>query len=269
MIARVFAAKMPHAELMAQGALRSRLQGKVGQPVTVTFIDGTGKPVEKSIDRAPARGVVTSLGFLPPMRVWLESKRIGSDIGYIRFNQFLDPPTIMKQYEDAVLSCLKCRGMIIDLRGNTGGIGIMATGMAGFFSDRGDLKLGKMIMRQTTLNFIINPRPQTYDGPVAVLIDGMSASTAEIFAGGLQDLKRARVFGTRSAGAALPSTIKKLPNGDGFQYAQANYISEGGLPLEGRGVTPDVEAKQSREALLNGHDRVVDSAVEWIKGKHD
>jgi carboxyl-terminal processing protease len=102
-----------------------------------------------------------------------------------------------------------------------------------------------------------------------VLVDGVSASTAEIFAGGLQDLKRARVFGTRSAGAALPSTIKKLPNGDGLQYAQANYISEGGQPLEGRGVVPDVEVKQSRQALLNGHDRVVDAAVDWIRGQHD
>jgi carboxyl-terminal processing protease len=119
------------------------------------------------------------------------------------------------------------------------------------------------------LKFIISPRPQTFTGPLAMLVDGVSASTAEIFAGGLQALKRARVFGTQSAGAALPSVIRQLPNGDGFQYAQANYISEGGQPLEGRGVTPDVKVTQSREALLHGHDRVIDAAVEWIKGQHD
>ena len=54
----------------------------------------------------------------------------------------------------------------------------------------------------------------------------------------MKDVKRARIFGTRTAGAALPSVISKLPNGDGFQYAIANYISEGGKPLEGNRRDP-------------------------------
>ena len=269
LIADVYESKAAHAELLAQRAIRWRLQGRVGEPVAVTFLNGTDKQIDLKLDRVRAPGTVTTFGLLPPMLVWLENKRLDGNIGYIRFNQFLDPQHIMKQFEDGVLSCLKCRGMIIDLRGNTGGIGVMAMGMAGFFTDRSDLKLGTMIMRQTKLKFIISPRPQTFTGPLAMLVDGVSASTAEIFAGGLQDLKRARVFGTQSAGAALPSVIRQLPNGDGFQYAQANYISEGGQPLEGRGVTPDVKVTQSREALLHGHDRVIDAAVEWIKGQHD
>ena len=67
----------------------------------------------------------------------------------------------------------------------------------------------------------------------------------------------------RTAGAALPSMIEKLPNGDGFQYAIANYISKGGAALEGGGVTPDVEIPHSREALLAG-DAVLDAAIQWI-----
>jgi carboxyl-terminal processing protease len=81
----------------------------------------------------------------------------------------------------------------------------------------------------------------------------------------LKDLGRARIFGTRTAAAALPSIIEKLPNGDGFQYAVANYVSEGGEALEAHGVTPDVEVKLTRKALLDGHDPVVDAAVDWIK----
>jgi carboxyl-terminal processing protease len=84
-------------------------------------------------------------------------------------------------------------------------------------------------------------------------------------AGGLQDLRRAQVFGTRTAAAALPSVIERLPNGDGFQYAVANYISEGGKPLEGLGVKPDLEIKLTRAALLSGHDPVLDAALDWIK----
>ena len=63
----------------------------------------------------------------------------------------------------------------------------------------------------------------------------------------------------------LPSAFEKLPNGDGFQHAIANYISEGGLPLEGLGVTPDTEVKLTHDALLAGHDSVLDAALDWIR----
>jgi carboxyl-terminal processing protease len=99
---------------------------------------------------------------------------------------------------------------------------------------------------------------------LAVLVDGSSGSTAEILAGGLKDIGRARIFGTRSAGAALPSVIDRLPNGDGFQYAIANYISKGGKPLEGIGVIPDEEVRLTRRSLLEGRDAVLDAAIDWI-----
>jgi carboxyl-terminal processing protease len=121
-----------------------------------------------------------------------------------------------------------------------------------------------MYMRDSTVHFVVYPQADVFKGPVAVLVDGSSASTSEILAGGLKDLGRARIFGERTAAAALPSLIEKLPNGDGFQYAIANYISDGGKPLEGNGVTPDVEVKLTRQALLNGHDPVVDAALDWI-----
>ena len=154
-----------------------------------------------------------------------------------------------------------CDGLIIDLRGNPGGIGGMAMGMAGFLVDKPNQRLGTMYLRDSTLNFVVNPRAEVFSGPVAVLVDGCSASTSEIFAGGLKDLGRARIFGTRTAAAALPSAFERLPNGDGFQYAVANYISEGGQPLEGLGVTPDVVVELTRAALLAGHDPVVDAAA--------
>src|SRR5262249_46238376 len=154
--------------------------------------------------------------------------------------------------------------MIIDLRGNPGGIGVMATGLAGWFIEKPNQRLGTMNMRQTPLNFVVNPRFPQFHGPLAVLVDGSSASTSEIFAGGMQDLKRARIFGTRTAGAALPSFIERLPNGDGFQYATADYLSESGKRLEGNGVTPDVIAPPTRELLLAGKDAALEAALHWI-----
>ncbi|MFM2125415.1 MAG: hypothetical protein RL328_1866, partial [Acidobacteriota bacterium] len=143
-------------------------------------------------------------------------------------------------------------------------IGGMAMGMAGFLIEKPNQRLGTMFMRDATLNFVINPRPNVFTGPVAVLVDGTSASTAEILAGGLRDLGRARVFGTHSAAAALPSVFTRLPNGDGFQYAVANYVSQGGQTLEGNGVTPDEEVRLTRESLLAGRDAVMDAALAWI-----
>ena len=143
----------------------------------------------------------------------------------------------------------------------------MAMGIAGFFIDKDGQKLGEMKMRETTLKFVIFPRPETYAGPLAILVDEGSASTSEILAGGLQDLKRARIFGVRTAGAALPSDIIRLPNGDGFQFAQASYTSESGNVLEGAGVEPDVVVQQTRDSLLAGHDLVVEAADEWIRSR--
>jgi carboxyl-terminal processing protease len=251
-------------ELTLTRSLLARLSGDTGGRVHAAFLDGAGKTVELDLALAPPRGESAVFGNLPQQHVWFESKRIGS-VAYLRFNMFLDLVHVMGEFESIIKGCTSCSGLIIDLRGNPGGIGGMAMGMAGFLVDRPNQRLGVMQTRDVSLNFVINPRPVVFSGPVAVLMDACSASTAEIFAGGLKDLGRARVFGTRSAAAALPWVIELLPNGDGFQYAMANYISAGGKALEGNGVEPDVEVKLDRASLLAGRDSVVDAALNWIK----
>lgn len=211
------------------------------------------------------KGNLVRFGNLPESRLYFESRVLPGGAGYIRFNEFLDPATIMPQFEASLKTFAEAPGIILDLRGNPGGIGIMAMGIAGFFIDKPGLKLGEMKTREATLKFVIFPRPEPYSGPLAILVDAGSASTTEILAGGLQDLKRARIFGTRTAGAALPSDIIRLPNGDGFQYAQASYTSENGNVLEGNGVTPDTLVRQTVEATASGHDLFIEAAEEWIR----
>ncbi len=250
-------------ELTLERAVAARLTGAAGGNIRVAFVDGAGRNTTLDLGLTPPRGPISRFGNLPAMHVWFESKKLGNTL-YVAFNMFLDLPRVMTGFGDAVSSCGECNGLIVDLRGNPGGIGGMAMGMAGWLEDQPDLHLGTMYLRDATIKFVVNPRLDAFKGPVAILVDGTSASTSEIFAGGLKDLGRARIFGTRTAAAALPSVIEKLPNGDGFQYAVANYISEGGKALEGAGVTPDVEVKLTRQALLTGHDPVVDAALEWI-----
>jgi carboxyl-terminal processing protease len=255
-------------DIMLRRAILSRLEGDGGRPVTLQFLDGADKPVTKNLARAKPKGTLTQLGYLYPSYVWFDASRVGGgNIGYVSFNMFLDPARLMNLFAEAVSSCMQCDGFVIDVRGNPGGLGAMAMGMAGWFIDRPDQRLGTLYMRDATLKFIVNPRAKTFAGPLAILVDGASASTSEILAEGLKDLGRARVFGTRTAAAALPSMFEKLPNGDGFQYAVANYISEGGKPLEGLGVTPDVETPLTRQALLEGKDPALDAAIAWIQKK--
>lgn len=251
-------------ELHLARFVQAKLSGFRGSLARVEFRDADGRHVTKQIERAEPPGVLAQFGYLPPMHVRFQSRRIAGDIGYLTLNLFLDPAHIMPEFGDALKTCAACAGVVIDLRGNPGGIGFMATGMAGWLIDKPDLRLGTMHMRQGPLKFAVNPRLPTYRGAVAVLVDGCSASTSEIFAEGLKDLGRARIFGTRTAGAALPSAIDKLPNGDGFQHALADYISEGGQPLEGAGVIPDVEVKLTRKSLAAGRDPVLDAAIKWI-----
>ena len=253
-------------DLMLEQAVFTRLAGGADSRVEVSFRDAQGRNTTIEMERARPRGAGFSFGNLPPLYFWVEARKARPDVGYIRFNLFFAPETLNKAVENAVKDCATCRGFVVDLRGNLGGIGGLAPGVAGWFLDTPGLRLGDMLLRTTKLKFVVFPRPTVFRGPLAILVDGCSASTSEIFAGGMQDLKRAHVFGMRSAGAALPSMFERLPNGDGFQYAIANYISEGGKQLEGAGVIPDEIAGPSRRELLEGRDPALDRALAWIEG---
>jgi carboxyl-terminal processing protease len=180
-------------------------------------------------------------------------------------------PVVVTRLNAAVDSLRDTDGMVIDLRGNLGGVGAMASGFAGHFLDHVDT-LGVMRMRTATLYFVANPRTvdtqarpvRPYAGPVAVLTDAMSASTSEFFAGGLQQLGRVRVFGEPTAAQALPAYAQKLPDGDVLMHAVADFTGKTGKRFEGLGVTPDVAAPPTRDALLAGRDPALEAALAWI-----
>ncbi len=246
------------------GAIMARLVGDVGTQVDVKFRSGEDTEVTLRLPRVAPEGRPVSLGYMPTMYMYFESRRLAGDVGYIHFNIFMDPATLMVNFNASMETFMDAEGVVLDLRGNPGGIGAFAMGMAGWFVEPTDEPLGVMHTRDTDLKFIVFSRADVYQGPLAILTDGCTGSTAEILAAGLQDLGRARVFGTQTAGAALPSVFERLPNGDGFQYATANYISQSGRRLEGNGVVPDEKVVPSRAALLQGQDPVLEKALAWI-----
>ena len=254
----------PESHALAARSIRRRLLGPENTAVAVDIVGPNGTPQHVQLPRATPPGDLVTFANLPPMRVIFESRALDSGPGYIRLNVFLDPAKVMPEFEAALKRFDGAPGVILDLRGNPGGIGVMAMGIAGFFIDQDGLKLGEMKMREMNIRFAVFPRPHTFRGKLAILVDESSASTSEILAQGLRDLGRARIFGTRTAGAALPSDIIRLPNGDGFQYAQASYVSEKGRVLEGNGVMPDEEVRQTEADLKSGRDPVLNAAVRWV-----
>jgi carboxyl-terminal processing protease len=176
--------------------------------------------------------------------------------------------------ERAVDSVRTCDGIVIDLRGNPGGVGAMVMGFGGYFVDS-TRSLGTMRTRDVSLNFVINPRTSRSDGravrpfsgPLAILVDPMSASTSEIFAAGMQRIGRARLFGEPSARAALPALMERLPSGDVFVHAVADFTDPLGRRIEGAGAVPDEIVPLEVSDILTGKDAPLDAAVRWISSE--
>jgi carboxyl-terminal processing protease len=254
----------PRKDLYMVHAVRSRLSGAIGDTVTVLFVDEMDRPIEKRFTLVEPKGEKVVFGNLPAFYLTFETDTLRDGVGYFAFNSFFDPMKLMSAFGGAMQSFMHAPGMIIDVRGNPGGIVTIGLGMAGWFIEGKNIDMGTMRTRGNTLKLVINPREPGYKGPVAILVDEMSGSSSEIFAGGVQGLPGVRVFGSRTMGATLPSLAERLPNGDGFQYAFASYISRNGVELEGKGVIPDVATPLTRAALLEGRDPAVEAAVDWI-----
>ncbi|CAN5649592.1 hypothetical protein BH23GEM11_BH23GEM11_13380 [soil metagenome] len=249
------------------------LQGDEGNAVDVTMIDADGRERRMALDRNPPAGELARFGYLPPFPVEVSHQRFelqgGEAAGWIHFTGWF--PAAMPRVAEAVDRYRDLQGIVIDLRGNPGGLAGMAMGIAGHFIDE-RVSLGEMTNRSGALQFNVSPQRVTsagervdpFGGPVAILLDPLSASTSEIFAAGMQSLGRARIFGETTAGQALPAVIISLPNGDRLMHVVADYTAPGGVRLEGRGVIPDETVRPSREALLAGEDPALDRALRWI-----
>ncbi len=195
-------------------------------------------------------------------------------VGTLAFTTWV--PQLMAHFDESRDALFACRGLIIDLRGNLGGVLTTMVPLTAHLVDEPVL-LGQLMREDGRIDFRAFPRRVAndgrrltpYDGPVAILIDSMSASTSEMFASGLQALGRARVFGTPSPGMALPAQMRPLPNGDRLMYAFADYIDGQGRRIEGVGVTPDVVVNIRRSDLASGNDPVMEAASAWLRSHPD
>jgi carboxyl-terminal processing protease len=254
--------------------LQGALQGEPGSDCTIDFLDAADRPVTLLLTRRPFPGEPVKLGNMPTFfaRFTRDQATVPESdvtVGIIWFNFWMVP--LVRQLDEAIDDFRRLDGIVVDLRGNGGGVGAMTMGVAGhFFDDR--VSLGTMRTRTTELHFRANPRRVStrqevvtpYAGPVAILTDRLTGSASEVFAGGMQTAGRARVFGDTTAGGVLPASMDRLPNRDVLYHAFGDFITTTGETLEGRGVIPDHQVPITREELLAGRDPPLLAALEWI-----
>lgn len=239
-------------EIALPRAVNARLNGPADDKVHVTYVSQSGKEKSALIEREVEAG----LGELN-----IEARKLTPSVGYIRVNIFMgDLPAKFA----AALEPLKgLPALIVDLRGNPGGIGNHTTAVAAML-DRNKGSLGTSKYRYGKQSFDYTGTASSYNGRLIFLVDEMTASSAEILAEGLRVSGRATVVGLRTAGAVLPSVAELLPNGAAIQFPVADFVTVDGKQLEGRGVTPDIEVGLTRPQFAAGKDLILEAALKAI-----
>lgn len=234
------------------------INGEKDTSVTLTYLDQSDARKEVSIPRELLRGQAVSIGKgFPDRHLEFEAYQVTPDVGYVRFNQFAMP--VVEKFCDAIGQFRSTKGIIIDLRGNGGGIIAAALGLSGMLSET-PVDMGTSISKWTEEKLAVSPKLKNYKGRIVFIVDETTASAAEMFAVTFQENGRALVVGEKTAGATLPSVVIDLPTGAMMQYPIANYRSSKGFFLEGKGITPNYPVALDRRSLGTGTDPQLEKA---------
>ncbi|WP_069384744.1 S41 family peptidase [Halomonas caseinilytica] len=201
----------------------------------------------------------------------IRTQSVKSDIlapgyGYLRVSQF--QTRTGEQVTEALNDLTEdgpLQGLVLDLRNNPGGVLQAAVDVADAFLEDGQIVYTEGRLADSELSFYANRVTTAPDVPLVVLINGGSASAAEIVAGALQDQRRGVVMGTKSFGKGSVQQIMPLGEDEALKLTTARYFTPSGRSIQAQGIEPDVEvvrgrlevAKdnglQVREADLEGH----------------
>jgi C-terminal peptidase prc len=243
-------------------AILNRFFGDAGSSVLVTFLDANGTKQQKEIIRKkrPHKTIIDDN--FPAVYVDFESKVIKGNIGYIYFDAFFPPVDAM--FSKAIDSMQDINGLIIDIRGNPGGMHEVGEAIASKLVNERIL-FSVFKTRDEVEEVYIEPAGKIFNGPVVILIDVMNGSASERFSACIQSIGRAVVVGEWSPGSVGPSDIKKLPNGASFMFLIAQSLTPDGTVLEGYGVKPDIMVSLDRDELLSGIDAQLERAILYIR----
>jgi carboxyl-terminal processing protease len=203
-----------------------------------------GTEVRLSVSRGPDEDVLDFALKRAPIHVnTVRSEYLADGFGYIRLSGFSDS-TIAELNEAARTliadSGQALNGIVLDLRDNPGGVLQAAIGVADIFLRDGLIVRGNGRIRQAHFEEYARPGDLLEGVPLAVLINGGSASGSEIVAGALKDHGRARLIGERSYGKGSVQSVVPLGAGSALKLTTAHYLTPSGATINERGIEPDM-----------------------------
>lgn len=188
----------------------------------------------------------------------VKSSIIDKNIGYIQITSFVGATT-PNEFLDALEKTKDTDGLIVDLRGNTGGLLPNAVFIANLFIPKGNIV---SIVGRNGYKYDINAQDTefTINKPTVVLVDGTSASASEILSGALKDYNRAKLLGTKTYGKGMVQKIIPMPNETGLNLTIAKYLTPKGTDINKKGITPDIQVDLSIKDLKNNNDSQLQTA---------
>lgn len=177
---------------------------------------------------------------------------VDRNIGYIQITSFIGATT-PNEFMEALEKTKDTEGLILDLRGNTGGLLPNAIFIANLFIPEGNLV---SIVGRNGYKYDIYAQDAEFDvnKPMIVLVDGGSASASEILSGALKDYNKAKLLGTQTYGKGMVQKIIPMQNETGLNLTIAKYLTPKGEDINKKGIKPDIEVKFTEEDIKNSND---------------
>jgi carboxyl-terminal processing protease len=243
-----------------------RMRGKEGTSVKIGVLrEGSPEPLQFTLRRSRVELRSVKAELLEP------------GMGYVRISQFSETTG---DDLDAALKDLRKRngaalkGLVLDLRNNPGGVLEAAVSVSDAFLESGVIVTAKGRTPESKFEMDATPGDALNGAPIVVLVNGGSASAAEIVAGALKDNHRAKLMGRTTFGKGSVQTVIPLPGDRAVKLTTSLYYTPSGISINHRGIAPDIElprdpappaAPPSADAPLLERDAEVRRAVQELK----
>ncbi len=230
----------------------SKIRGPKNSKVTLVVVR----------DKTPQTFIITRDDIKIPSVKW---QILDDSVGYMQINQFSDDTANLANQAAKDFKDHKVRGVVLDLRGNPGGLVDAAVSVSSLW-----LPQGALILQERRDNVIVSSEVSNGNNllqgmKTAVLIDAGSASASEITAGALKDNNAATLFGVKSYGKGSVQQIVQLPQGVELKVTVARWYRPNGRNIDKQGITPDHVVTMSNDDYKSSNDLQKNAAIDFIK----